>query len=151
VSCCNYFRKNTSSLPIKFLTQKKHCAKIERIYTYERDIHCLPSHYKTDGRCVSIPRGKKFKDYLAKHGLSGKIKLTSDMTESQIFAEISSVFKETTNSGTLKFSILQSTGSSGKSLTIPRTSDSYKWSASGVAGKYAKNPIYILADEPLKV
>ena len=121
------------------------------LYTYERDIICLPSQYKRDGGCISIPRGKKSKDYLARHGLTGKIKLSSDMTESQIFAEICSVFKEATKGDKLQFSILQPTGSSAKSLAIPKTSDSYRWSASGVAGKNAKVPIYILAEEMLKV
>jgi len=73
------------------------------------------------------------------------------MTESQIFAEISSVFKETTTKGKLKLTILQSTGAAGKYLALTRTSDSYRWSASAVEGENAKAPIYILANETLKV
>ena len=34
---------------------------------------------------------------------------------------------------------------------IPELSHSYRWTASAVAGRNAKTPIYIIADEPLEV
>ena len=74
------------------------------------------------------------------------------MTEMQIFNEISSVFNDSFGGReNFRFLILQSTGGFSKSLMIPKVSNQYKWSASSVAGKNAKMPIYILAQEPLKV
>ena len=127
--------------------------KQERIFTYERDIICLPHSYhkKMSGNCVPIPRGTKVRQILARHGLLGKITLTSDMEESQIMSEISSVFEDCFGKEGFRFSILQPTGGFSKSLTIPRVGSLYKWSASSVAGKNSKVPVYILADEPLKV
>jgi len=103
------------------------------------------------GNCLPIPRGKKARQYLARHGLLGKITLTSDMTESQIMSEICSVFNDSFGRDGLRFTILQPTGGFSKSLTIPQLGSMYKWSASSVAGKNSKVPIYILANEPLKV
>lgn len=101
---------------------------------------------------MPIPRGSQSRQYLAKHGLLGKITLTSDMNEPEIFNEISSVFRDAIGEfEDFKFTILQPTGGFSKSLTIPKVSHLYKWTASGVAGKNAKVPIYILAEQPLKV
>ena len=114
----------------------------------------LPRCYKSkmSGNCLPIPRGSGSRQYLARHGLLGKITLTSEMTKVEIFKEISSVFAESFGGrDDFKFSILQSTGGFCKSLTIPRISCQYKWSASSVAGKNSKVPIYILAQEALKV
>ena len=47
--------------------------------------------------------------------------------------------------------ILQTSGGSSKTLTIPVISSSYRWTAGSVAGKNAKCPIYVLAEENLKV
>ena len=143
-------------MPSTFLTRQPTLKKTkkERIFSYERDIICLPSWYrsKMSGNCIPIPRGIDSRQYLAKHSLLGKITLTSDMTEMQIFNEIYSVFNDSFGGReNFKFLILQSTGGFSKSLTIPRVSNQYKWSASSVAGKNAKMPIYILAQEPLKV
>ena len=99
-----------------------------------------------------VPQGNKSRQYLPRHGLLGKITLASDMTEVQIFKEVSSVFNDSFGSReNFRFLILQPTGEFSKSLTILRISSQYKWSASSVAGKNAKVPIYILAQEPLKV
>lgn len=92
------------------------------------------------------------RDYLAKNGLIGKIRLLSDMSEKEILREIRSVFREPMrNNRYFLFSILQLTGGASKSLTIPAVSPSFQWTASGVAGKNAKAPIYIIAREELKV
>lgn len=142
-------------MPSTFLARHtKEKSKKERIFTYERDIVCLPSWYKSkmSGNCLPIPRGNESRQYLARHGLLGKITLTSSMTETEIFKEVSSVFTESFGGReNFRFLILQPTGGFSKSLTIPRISSQYRWSASSVAGKNAKVPIYILAQEPLKV
>ena len=141
------------SMPSTFLGRHANNKK-ERIFTYKRDIVCLPSWYKEkmSGNCLPIPRGNESRQYLARHGLLGKITLTSNMTEIQIFKEISSVFTDSFGGReNFRFLILQPTGGFSKSLTVPRISSQYKWSASSVAGKNAKVPIYILAQELLKV
>ena len=85
-------------------------------------------------------------------GLVGRICLTSDMSEDDIFKEIRSVFRGPMEDNEyFKFNILQSTGGSSKTLVVPALSSSYKWTASAVAPKHVKTPIYILAREPLKV
>ena len=49
------------------------------------------------------------------------------------------------------FDVLQSTGGQNKTLVVPALSSSYKWTASALAPKNVKTPIYIIAREPLKV
>lgn len=116
-----------------------------------KDFHllCLPRSYESRGGTIKIPRGTGIRDYLANNG---KIRLTSDMDEKAIFDEIRSVFRTPMNDCHLfDFSILQQTGGASKSLTVPAVSSSFKWTASAVAGKNAKVPIYIIAREDLKV
>jgi len=48
------------------------------------------------------------------------------------------------------FTILKPAGGTSKSLMIPSLSTSYRWTASVVAGKNAKLPIYILAEADLE-
>ena len=50
-----------------------------------------------------------------------------------------------------EFRILQATGGTSKSLTIPAVSSSFKSTAAAIAGKNAKAPIYIPAKDKLKV
>ena len=49
------------------------------------------------------------------------------------------------------FTVLQAAGGTSKSLMIPSLSTSYRWTASAVAGKNAKVPIYTLAEADLEV
>ena len=49
------------------------------------------------------------------------------------------------------FTILQPAGGASRSLVVPSLSSSFRWTASTVAGKNAKVPIYILAGADLKV
>ncbi len=101
---------------------------------------------------VPIPRSASVRDYLGKNGLIGKIQLESSMTEEQIFSEVRSVFKQAMGScATFGFEILQPTGGVSKSLTIPAMSSSFRWTASSIASKSAKQPIYILAVDELQV
>ena len=50
-----------------------------------------------------------------------------------------------------QFTILQTSEGDSKSLMIPELSSSYRWTATAIAGRNAKVPIYILADDELFV
>jgi len=104
---------------------------------FERDIVCLPKAYRS---------------LLASNGLMGKIVLDSSMTEEEIMREIRSVFRKPMGFNTnFCFKVLQPAGGGSKTLTIPSLSPSYQWTASAVAGKNAKSPIYIMAVDDLQV
>ena len=123
-----------------------------RVYTYDRDIICLPRTYADDEGLVKIPRQRSAREFLAVNKLIGKIRLSSAMTEDKIMEEIRSVFRTPMDEDSrFPFQILQSSGGSSKSLTIPVLSASYQWTAGAVAGKNSKTPIYILAEDKLKV
>ena len=49
------------------------------------------------------------------------------------------------------FKILQSSGGDSCNLMVPEMSLSYRWTATTVAGRNAKTPIYTLAEDPLLV
>ncbi len=123
-----------------------------RNVTYERDIILLPSSFQgqqTSGK-ITIPR--KERDYLASKSLIGKISIDSSMDEHTIFMEIRDVFKcPMKNNCEFKFTVLQPTGGGSKSLMVPVVSKYFEWTASSIAGKNSKTPIYILANEELKV
>ena len=78
-----------------------------RYYTYDRTIVCLPTDCCASN-VIRIPRNRQS---LYEDGLIGKIRLTSEMSEDDIFAEIHSVFRVPMagNDGFL-FDVLQSTG-----------------------------------------
>lgn len=151
-------RPSTFQLPshLQKCTGKKGKAKKsttgQRIYTYDRDIICLPkSHLGKDG-LVRIPRKKSRRDYLAMNKLIGKICLTSDMSEGAIFREIRSVFEAPMAGNPIfPFKILQSCGGGSKTLSAPVLSSSFKWTADAIAGRNAKVPVYILAQDDLIV
>ena len=116
--------------------------KVERlyIYTYDRDIVCLPCFYARKSKVIPIPRDR---DEPSSAGLVGKISLTSDMSEEAIFNEIRNVFRDPMRgSTTFAFEVLQSTGGSSKYLTIPAVSSTFKWSACSIVPKNTKMPIY---------
>ena len=118
--------------------------------TYERDIICLPKNMRGKGN-IKIPRFRSARKMLAKNRLIGKVALTSDMDEDKIQSEICSVFHTAMRDPIFPFTVLQAAGGTSKSLTIPSLSTSYRWTASAVAGKNAKVPIYILAEVDLEV
>ena len=132
-------------------SKEKKCGN-QRVYTYDRDIICLPkSHIGKDG-LVKIPRKKSMRDYLAMNHLIGKIRLNSDMSEGEIFQEIRSVFDgPMAGADNFPFRILQTCGGGSKTLSTPVLSSSFKWTANAVAGRNAKAPIYILAEDDLVV
>ena len=118
----------------------------EKVFTYDWDIICLTKSY---GRSSNIPIPRS-RTQLAKNGLIGKIRLTSDMTQDDIFDEVRSVFRGPMDgSSTFLFDVLQPAGGHSKSFTIPALSDSFKWTASAIVSKNAKVPLYILAKESL--
>lgn len=80
----------------------------------------------------------------------GNIRLRSEMTEEEIMSEIRSVFCSPMDKDDyFQFKILQTSGGGSRSLGVREVSSSYKWTASTVAGKNAKCPIYILAQDKL--
>ena len=123
-----------------------------RLCVYDRDIMCLPHSFLKRGDVINIPRKKNVRHFLAANKLVGRIQLNSNMDELDIFKEIRSVFRVPMGyCEDFKFKILQSSGGDSRSLIVPELSHSYKWSASAVAGRNAKTPIYILAEEELQV
>ena len=124
-----------------------------KITQYDRDIICLPKKMAAPDSCnIPIPHSPSTREMLAKNGLIGKIHLESTMSEEEIMEEIRSVFqKPMGGSKNFLFQILQPAGGGSKSLVIPFVSSSFCWTASAVAGKNAKSPVYILALEDLKV
>ena len=142
-------------LPSAFLgkrSQRSGSKKAERVFTYDRDIICLPQSFAKKEGLIQIPRKRTAREFLAANKLIGKIRLTSAMSEDEIMDEIRSVFSVPMDSDPLfRFKILQSSGGGCKSLNVPVVSASYKWTAGAVAGKNAKVPIYILAMDRLEV
>ena len=127
-------------------------SKSKKVYSYERDIICLPKWFTSEGELISIPRKKSVKHFLAVNKLVGKIQFTSQMDEGEISDEIRSVFRvPMDNNVDFRFKVLQSSGGESRFLMIPEVSNSYMWIASTIAGRNAKSPIYILAEDDLKV
>lgn len=74
------------------------------------------------------------------------------MTEEEIFSEIRRVFcNPMRGSKDFPFEILQSTGGSSRSLTVPAVSSTFKWTAGAIVPKGTKLPLYILAQDTLQV
>lgn len=74
-----------------------------------KDIVCFPMHEYVNNE-VLVPRGKA-RTALAKLGLMGKLRLTSEMSPEDVKNEISSVFSEVIfNKDDFKFAYLQSAG-----------------------------------------
>ena len=78
------------SLPLKFLRKNKKVVQKEKFKEWNREIMCLPNELCRKGEIV-IPRGR-YRSDLAACGLTGKLKLNSHMSESDIYNEIRSVF-----------------------------------------------------------
>ena len=143
LSCC----RQRAGLPTAFLRNIASNQPKERVYTYERDIICLPC--SCDAKVIRIPRNR---DALSESGLVGKITLSSNMTEDELFSEIRSVFRGPMGGNEdFPFTILQPTGGSSRSLTVPAVSSTFKWTAGAIASKSTKIPIYILAQDKLQV
>ncbi len=130
------------SLPTKYLKKLKSSKnvppppkKTTPAMVFNRDIVCLTKEFMQKNGTIKIPRSIANLEYLCRNGLKGKIRLTSDMCETEIMDEIRSVFQRPfNNDDTFPFDILQSGGGKMKSLVIPSLSSSYLWTASAVAG-----------------
>jgi len=154
--CFYSCRPGNRSLPSAFLERRAKVAPGRglkgKAFTYDRDIICLPNHYSSQSGIIKIPRRSEDREFLAKNGLIGKIRLSSDMCQREIELEITSVFKEAMKDDILfRFNILQSAGGKSRQLIISSLSPGLEWTASAVAGKNAKVPIYILALDKLHV
>ena len=80
---------------------------------------CLPFNYPDEPGVFPFPRGK-VRSSLGRQGLIGKIHLDSEMSQSEIFREIRSVFKAPFGEDEeFPFKILQSAGMGSKSLVLP--------------------------------
>ena len=147
----SFCRMLPSAFGKRFIQKEGTKAKKAKIFSCDRDIICLPN-YMRKGESIQIPRNQKTREFLGRNGLIGKIHLESSMTEEEIFLEIRSVFQNAMGSSkTFAFEILQHAGGSSKMLTVPALSLSFKWTASCVASKSPKTPIYILAIDDVKV
>ena len=118
--------------------------------TYDRDIVCLTKRFTRENGTIKIPRSSDSLEYLCRHGLKGKIRLESTMSEEEIMDEIRSVFKLPFKDQEFSFDILQHGGGKFKSLVVPSLSSSFSWTASAVAGS-SKSPIYILTRNSIDV
>lgn len=64
------------------------------IKVWDRDIICIPQSVRNKTNCGTYmyPRGK-YRSYLGRVGLIGKLHLTSEMGTDDVVSEICSVFK----------------------------------------------------------
>ena len=86
---------------------------------------------------------------MAKSGLTGKIHLSSEMTDKDVENEIRTIFKGLMqNNPSFPFVYLQSGGGS-KTLTIPSQSASFRWTPRQVAHSSQSSTIFILAQDDL--
>lgn len=69
-------------MPSFFVMFKGDTKPKARFFTNDRDIVCLPS-CSVDSHVISIPRNR---EKLCEDGLVGRIRLTSEMSEEDIFA-----------------------------------------------------------------
>ena len=140
-------------MPSSFLAKRTVSKSVPlRVFTYDREIVCFPKTFLGISGLVKIPRRPIVREFLVINNLIGNIRLQSDMSEEMIMAEIRSVFKFPMNDDAFfDFKILQPSGGNSKSLSIRQVSSSYRWTASTIAGKNAKCPIYILAREDLRL
>ena len=122
------------------------------VFTHDRDIICLPKSFVQRGGLTQLPRKKDDWKLLVANKLIGKVRLRSNMNEGEIFQEVRSVFRSPMGyNDQFQFTILQTSEGDSKSLMIPELSSSYRWTATAIAGRNAKVPIYILADDELFV
>ncbi len=131
------------------LPEKK--GKAPKVINYNRDVICLPSSYACKGvNNISTPRGRQ-RSHLAEMGLQGKVTVSSDMTEEAVLQEIQSVFSGIIEDDEqFSFKFLQITGAGNKTLTTPRLSASFRWTAQEVS-KLGKSCICIISDKKLAV
>ena len=121
--------------------------KAKKISTWNRDIICLPqSRRNSADNSFAYPRGR-YRAYLGKLGLIGKLHISSDMNEDDVKGEIRSVFKGPMgNDPNFPFLYLQSAGEGSKTLVMPSVSSTFCWTAQQVARLAGqRSTIYVLA------
>lgn len=122
------------------------------MYTYDREIVCFPNSFVNRKGLIQIPRKKSVRNYLVINKLIGNVRLRSDMTEDELMSEIRSVFSLAMKQDSLfNFKILQTCGGGSRALSERQVSSSFQWTASTIAGKNSKCPIYILAEDELSL
>ena len=126
--CLTHFRMKSKTYPSAFLRHHHAKAMLSvnskkgkgKMFTDERDIVCLPKQCQKHSDVIQIPRKKEMRHFLAVNKLVGKILLSSDMEEIEIFDEIQSVFHvPMDNDIDFSFKILQPSGGDSRSLIIP--------------------------------
>ena len=148
----NKVEKTAPTLPSFLAKRKTPKAKSvpTRVYTYDREIMCIPNSFVNAKGLITIPRKQFIRDFLVINKLIGNVRLRSDMTEEELMHEIRSLFSiPMKGDKKFQFKILKTCGGGSRSLSVRQTSASYKWTASTLAGKNAKCPIYILAEDDL--
>ena len=157
---------NTNPLPITLSTQNRPSVlrnrplsqrkfgkeKVPRLITWDRNIVCLPKNYHGKGgnrRVLPIPKGKA-RISLQARGLCGKIRLHSEMSESEVSKEVRSTFQDAMGQDSnFPFCFLQTGGGGTKSLTMPAVSSSFTWTAKEVAKLSGQGCLYIQAEAEL--
>ena len=126
-------------------------AKKAKTTTYDRDVVCLPNSYPSQvGRYV-IPRRETRAD-LASKGLIGKLRLVSDMSEDDIFAEVRSVFGTAMgHDPDFPFVFLQRCCPGSNTLTAPSISSSFSWTAKEVVRLAGQGCLYVRAESDLEI
>ena len=150
-------QRSLSVLPSRFkrkrpVRETSVAAKRAKVTVWNRDVICLPKSCARGSRYVCFPRGK-YRAVLGKVGLIGKVRITSEMTPSEVLNEIRSAFwAQMNNKEDFQFEFLQPTGCGSYALTIPNVSQQFSWSSQQVAKlSTTKGTIYILAKEKLTV
>ena len=108
-------------------------ASTNKVSTWDRNIICLPHTLIKDNSVISIPCGHN-RSISAAKGLTGKVRFNSNMAESELMAEIRSVFRGLMGEeNDFPFHILQPNGVGTKTLGIPSTSIHYQWTPREIA------------------
>ena len=144
---CKKKKRPSCPLPSRFLRKDKGKQKKVAVKTWSKDIVCLPADYHSRSQELPIPRGNS-RAQLAKAGLIGKVLLSSDMSESDMRAEICSVFNVSFHEEkTFPFKFLQTIGGGSRCLTVPCTSPTFQWTAKELVSSAGKGAVYILAEK----
>lgn len=108
--------------------------------------------YLEKNKHITFSRGQP-QAKLANNGLVRKLHISSDMSESDVFKEIQSLFKDAMGTNpNFPFELLQPTDGGTRNLTIPPMSDTFQWTAQQVARLGgSQGCIYILAEADLNI
>ena len=155
---CIVFRRRASSILPSYLKRKgeERFSKAKKaktpVKTWDRDIVCLPDSLMEKNKYIPFPRGKT-RALLARNCLIGKLHISSEMSESDVFCEMRSVFKDAMQGDpNFPFKLLQPTGEGSRSLAIPPVSDTFHWTAQQVSKLGgSRGCIYILAEAELRL